>query len=930
MPDVDSSAGSPPCGGNGLQGRRRECEVLAGLIEEARSGRSAVLVVRGEPGVGKTALLDHVVGSASDLRLVRAVGVESEMELPFAALYQLCVPLFDGLGRIPAPQRAALETAFGQTVGPVPNRFLIGLAVLSLLSEAAVERPLLCVVDDAQWLDQASAQALAFAARRLHAEPVLMVFAAREPGTDFSGLPQLLLDGLRDADALRLLDSVVHGPLDEQVRLRIVAEARGNPLALVELPHAPNRLAGGFGLPQVLPLPGRIEESFRRRIAGLPDQTRLLLQLVAADPVGDPVLVWRAAARLGIPVQAAEPAVEAGLLMFGPRVSFRHPLVRSAAYRSASLQVRQAVHGALAESTDAGLDPDRRAWHRAQAAPGPDEDVADALERCADRAQARGGMAAAAAFLERAAALTPAPVPRAQRALAAASAKVLAGAYDAAQQLLDLAQAGPLDEPRLAHADLLRAQLAYASNRGSDAAPLLLRAAERLERSDIGLARATYLHAVNAALFAGRLAVPGGFPVDVARAVRAAPRPPDPPSAPDLLLDGLAAHYTEGYAAGLPLLRQALTAFELGLSALQEPRLLTPAWNAALHLWDVDAWDRLSAWHLTWARGTGALSELPLGLNSRAVLLLFFGELAAAAALVDEAQAATEVTGGGLTAYGALALAALRGREDRARTLIDTARREVVQRGEGIGTATAAWADALLYNGTGSYHRALAAAESGSRDQDDLGLTAWSTVELVEAAVRSGSPERAADALPRLTEMTSASGTAWALGVGARSRALLGRGQHAEELYREALEHLDGTRLRTDLARAHLLFGEWLRRENRRTDAHEHLHRAYEMLSAMGADGFAERARRELLATGATVRRRSVEAGNELTAQESQIARLARDGLTNPEISTQLFISARTVEWHLRKVFAKLGISSRRQLRTALAGPRPGGGAQPD
>ena len=910
----------------GLRGRRSECEVLGGLIEEARGGRSAVLVVRGEAGVGKTALLDHMVGSVPDLTLVRAVGVESEMELPFAALHQLCAPLLDRLDRIPAPQRAALETAFGLRSGAVPDRFLIGLAVLSLLSETAGERPLACVVDDAQWLDQASAQALAFAARRLHAEPVLVVFAAREPGADFRGLPQLVLEGLRDADARRLLDSVVRWPLDEQVRQRIVAEARGNPLALVELPrgHSPGRLAGGFGLPEVLPLPGRIEESFRQRIAGLPGQTRLLLQLAAADPVGDPVLVWRAAAQLGIPTQAAEPATEAGLLVFGTRVSFRHPLVRSAAYRSASRQVRQAVHAALAEATDASLDPDRRAWHRAQAAPGPDEDVAGELEHCADRAQARGGLAAAAAFLERATALTPAPVRRAERALAAAAAKVQAGAYDAALHLLDLAQAGPLDGPRRARVDLLRAQLAFASNCGSDAAPLLLKAAKRLEGSDVDLARATYLDAVNAALFAGRLAVPGGGPPEVARAARAAPRPARPPRAPDLLLDGLAAHYTEGYAAGLPILRQALTAFGRELSDQQELHWLLPACHAAFHLWDVDAWDTLSKRAVEHARDVGALSELPTALNSRAYVLLFFGELTAAAALIDEAQTATEVTGGSLTPYGALGLAALRGREEEARTLIDATRKEVLQRGDGIGLTTTAWADAMLCNGVGRYREALAAAETGGGNPNDLGVAAWSTVELIEAAARSGSPERATDALRRLSETTSASGTAWALGIEARSRALLSRGEHAERLYREAIEQLGRTRLRTELARAHLLYGEWLRRENRRTDAREQLHHAYEMLSAMGAEGFAERARQELAATGQKVRKHAVETDDRLTAQEAQIARLARNGLTNPEISTQLFISPRTVEWHLRKVFAKLGISSRRQLRVALPGTRPG------
>ena len=507
-----------------LRGRDSECEVLTRLLEGARGGRGAALVVQGEAGVGKTALLDYAVESASDLRVVRAVGVESEMELAFAALHQLCGPMLDRLGRLPGPQRAALGTAFGLESGPAPDLFFVGLAVLSLLSEAAGERPLVCVVDDAQWLDRVSAQALGFAARRLLAESVLVVFAAREPGADLRGLPELVVEGLQDPDARELLDSVVRWPLDERVAERIVAETRGNPLALLELPRglSPAELDGGFGLPDVLPLPGRIEQSFLRRVESLPEQSRLLLVVAAAEPLGDPALVWRAAGKLGILAQAVAPAAAAGLVEIGTRVRFRHPLVRSAAYRSASLEERRAVHRALAEATDPQIDPDRRAWHRAQATPGPDEDVAAELERSAGRAQARGGLAAAAAFLERSANLTADPTRRAERTLAAAQFNVQAGAFDAALGLLVAAECGTLDEFGYARVDLLRGRVASASSAGSEAPAQLLKAARRLEPLDITLARETYLDAWGAALFAGRLASAGNL-LEVSRAARDVP-----------------------------------------------------------------------------------------------------------------------------------------------------------------------------------------------------------------------------------------------------------------------------------------------------------------------------------------------------------------------------------------------------------------------
>jgi DNA-binding CsgD family transcriptional regulator len=652
----------------------------------------------------------------------------------------------------------------------------------------------------------------------------------------------------------------------------------------------------------------------------LPEQTRRLLLLAAADPVGDPALVWRAAASLGIPAEAATPAADDGLMEFGRQVLFRHPLVRSAAYRSASPHDRRDAHRALAEATDPQLDPDRRAWHRAQAAPGPDEDVARELERSAGRAQARGGLAAAAAFLERAAMLTPDPGRRAGRALDAAQAKTEAGAFDEARDLLAVAEAGPLTDFQRARVDLVRARLAYVASKGSDAPPMLLEAARRLEPIDAGLSRAAYLDALAAAMFAGRLASPGGSVLEVARAAGAAPRPPHAPRASDLLLDGLAAHYNQGYAAGLPILHRALAAFGTEMSAAEELRWLWLAYVSALHVWDDDRWEALSGRYLQLARRVGALSELPLALSSRAHGLLFAGELSAAASVVQEMQVAIEATGSNLAPYGALALAAFRGDEATAIALIETTLKEATLRGEGIGITVAEWANALLNNGLGRYQQALAAAQRATGHDRGLGRGEnWAVAELIEAATRSGMTETAADAYRRLAEMTSAAGTDWALGIQARSHALLSEGQVAEQLYREAIARLGRTRIRVDLARAHLLYGEWLRRERRSRDAREQLRTACGLLEAMGVEGFADRARRELRATGETARKRTAGGRDEeLTAQEAQIARMAREGLSNPEIGARLFISARTVQYHLRKIFAKLGISSRAQLDHVL------------
>ena len=899
--------------------RRNECGVLDGLLSGARSGHSGVLLLRGEPGVGKTALIEHAIDSASDLRVVRVAGVESERELSFAGLHQLCAPMFDRLDRLPTPQRDALETTFGLRAGPVPDRFLVSLAVLSLLAEVAEERPLMCVVDDAQWFDRSSMQTLAFVARRLFAESVALLIAVREPRDDLSGLPELMLEGLPDIDARELLASVIPWRLDDRVREQIVVETRGNPLALLELPRglSPAQLAGGFGLPSALPLSGRIEESFQRRLGALPEKTQRLLLIAASEPVGDSTLLWRAAERLGIAAPVVGSPESAGLLEIGRTVRFRHPLVRSAVYRAAAPEERRTVHAALAEVTDPEIDPDRRAWHLAEAAADPDDDVAAELERCASRAQARGGLAAAAAFMERAATLSVEQSRVVQRALAAAQLKFEAGSLDEAFSLLGLAGRDASSDVQLARVDLLRAQIEFASRRSNTAPRLLLKAARDLEALDPETARSTYLEAVTAALFAGRLAQGCGT-VEVSQAALAAPAPPGLPSPTDLLLQGLAVRFTDGYAAGAPILRQALSAFRR--EAILPPEVARWSWLAcwaASDLWEDETWTLLSTRQLEGARDAGALTAIPLVVPARSFIHAISGELDTAASLVEEMRAVTEATGIDIAPYGALWLAALRGRETDARELIETTQREALARGEGFALAATEFATAALCNGLGRYDEALSAVSQAAESSYEMGLP-WAVPELIEAAVRCEQTELAKRALERLTETSHASATDWARGVEARSRALLSADDDAEALYREAIQRLTRSRIRLEHARAHLLYGEWLRHQERRADAREQLRTAHEMLAGMGAEAFAGRAERQLLANGEKFRKRPADATSDLTVQETEIARMARDGLSNPEIGTRLFLSPRTVEWHLRKVFHKLGISSRSQLSAAL------------
>ena len=918
------SIGSGPHEPRRLVGRHRECGELDRLVEAVRAGESRAVVVHGEPGSGKTVLLDYLVRRAGGCRIARMVGMQSEMELAFAGVHQLCTPMLDHVDSIPVPQRDALWTALGLAAGPPPDRFLVGLAVLSLLSEAAREGPLIGVIDDEQWLDQASAQALGFAARRLGADPVGLVFASRNPGRDLAGLPDLDVSGLGEEDARVLLDSALTGPLDAQVRDLIVAETHGNPLALLQLPRglSPAQLAGGFGLPAAAPLAGRIEESFLHELAALPAETRRLVQLAAADPTGDRALIWRAAVRLGIPVQAAVLAEEAGLAAFAPGVRFRHPLVRSAAYRSAAIADRKELHAALAEVTDPIADPDRRAWHRAQAAPGPDEDVAAELERSAGRAQARGGLAAAAAFLEHAVLLTADPARHASRALAAARASMLAGAFGQARQLLmvaDRSGAGRRDEYASAQADLLRGQIAFASSAGGEAPELLVTAAKRLEPFDVALARQTYLEAWVAAYFAGRSAGAGSL-LEVARAARSAPEPDGEPGPLDLLLDGLAVLVTDGRAAAVSLLDRTAQIFAGDQIAVDE--IQSYGWLAGLTaviLWDEDRWYAIQARQLQACREAGLLPRLVLDLNTMAQLLIFRGDFPAAESLAVEAAEIAAATGTRFVPYAALMLAGFRGAEAEAAQLIATVITDARAAGQGHGIRAAHRNSAILHNGLGRYELAQAEAQQAVDEEPLLGASVQVLPELIEAASRTGQIQLAADALIRLAEAANVGQSDWGHGIYLRCRALLADGAGAESWYREAIDRLSRTGIRPEAARAHLLYGEWLRRENRRTDARVQLRTAHDLFTAIGMEAFAERARRELLATGEKVRRRAAGTSDQLTPQEAQIAQLARAGLSNAEIGAQLFLSTRTVEWHLRKVFIKLGISSRRQLHAALA-----------
>ena len=916
-----------------LRGRETECATIDGLVANINPGSAQVLVLRGEAGAGKTALLGYLVERARVHHVVQIAGVESDMELAFAGLQQLCAPLLGYLDGVAEPQRNALEVAFGRAAGAAPDRFLVGLAVLGLLAAAAAVRPVVWIIDDAQWLDQVTVQTLAFVARRLLAEPVAVVFAVRDSPELLGDLPELFVTGLSDPDARELLESVMLGGMDPRVRDRIVAETRGLPLAILEVPRSISaaELSGGFWISGKRSSPAAVEKSYVGRIKALPERTQLLLLVAAAEPMGDAGLFLGAAARLGVPVDALAPAEADGLIDFGPQMRFRHPLIRSAAYRAADLAERRTVHRALADATDADSDPDRRAWHAAQGAAGPDDGVAADLERSAERAQRRGGVAAAATFLERATALTADPALRGSRALAAAQAKRDAADTSAAHELLTIAACSDLSAAQQAEVSRLRAQMDFVRSRSgetgaprvADTAAALLDAARRLERLDDYSSRECYLEAIAALIYAGRLGDPDALEATAKAALNALADTAEDLRPVDLLLKGTAQRITGGRGEGSEVLRAALT--EMCAQAdsdaaavrrwLRVPGFPILQESASHELWDETAVRHLSTAAVRHARETGALAGLPRALTYRAGVHLVSGEFTMAEQLLGEAASITEATGHkSPVRYHSVLLAAWRGDATTAGELIEAAARDGASRGEGRLQGLSCYASAVLNNGLAHYDQALAAARQAC-DYVDLGFHGWCLYELVEAATRSGEGSVAQAAARQLAVSAGSSGTDWGLGLLAGAQAMLAADQTAEEMFTEAIERLSRTPIVVHLARVRLLYGEWLRRVNRRSDARRELAASYDMFDQVGARGFAERAGRELAATGDKVRRQQSRTGGELTAQEAQIARLAAEGLTNQEIGAQLFISSHTVEWHLRKVFPKLGVSSRRQLR---------------
>ena len=844
-----------------LVGRQRETSELDDLLLSVRSAQSGVRVLRGEAGIGKSALLAHVRAQATDVTLVQARGVEADMELAWASLHQLCLPLLGAVDDLPVPQRDALRVAFGLATGDPPDRFLVGLAVLTLLTRASETAPVVAVVDDAQWLDQISLQTLDFVARRLLAEAVGMVFAVREPEGDglLRELPELRLTGLDPPSAGALLESVVEGHLEPPVRDRLVAETQGNPLALLELSRGRSaaELVYGEGAAELRSIPGRVEQDYARRLDALSGDTRTLLLLVAAEPVGDARLLLRAAEILGIAPDVA-PARDAGLIELAEPVRFRHPLARSAVYRAASPEDRRAAHRALALATDPAGEPDRRAWHAAQAAAGPDEDVAESLERAAGRARQRGGVAAEAGLLEQAVKLTPDPARRGRRALAAAEAYFSAAAPTSAGELVTIGGLCPLGRTDQARLSRLRAQLLFAQNRSEDAAPLLLDAADRFAAEGSGLARETFLQAISTTVFAGRVHGPHGARA-AAEAARTSGAPPSGSEASDLLLDGIATLLADGARDGLPALRRAVgplihEALD-NREAVMRWLIHAPVAQEAFihHLWDFDAWDAMATRSVGLARGIGALSMLPLALVFQAGVDFHRGDVVTALARIAESDAVCASTGNAPLRYASLVLTAWLGDEPATVEVLDGAARSAVTHGEASLLGVSGYAQGVLYNGLGRFDLALAGARQGI-DHDGFNFVGWALAEHIEAAVYCGERAQAEDSLRRLAELTGAAGTDWALGIRSRCAALLSTGDEADRLFREARDLLDREGIAVQVARTYLLHGEALRREGDRTRAREHLWEAYRRFESLRLLAFAERARREIGAAGGRAR----------------------------------------------------------------------------
>lgn len=906
--------------GSGLVGRTAECARLEHELQKARDGKAAILVLRGRQGLGKSALLDHAVSRASGFRVIRARAVASETQLSYAALQVLCAQLLDDVGELPSVQRDALATAMGQLRGSDPDRFLLGLATLNLVAGAAGSRPLLCIIDDAQWLDQPTAQALAFVARRLESKPVVLLFATRDHADvgALHGLPELRLQGLPHVDTRRLLARSIPGPIDPIVADRIVEETRGNPQALLELTRAasPAEMAGGFGLSPSRDVSPQIGEELLQQVLALPPQSRQLLLTAAAEPLGDPRLLWRAAAELQLPRTAAGPLRSEGLLSLALRVVFPRPLLRFAVHQLATDEERRDVHFALALATDPARDPDHHVWHLAHAADGPDEALASELERLAPVARRRGGLPAAAAFLEQATVLTLHRGRLADRAIAAAEAKRAAGDDHHATRLLSTAEMCPLDDQRQGSLQRLRAHISSAGNR-----EILVEAARRMQAVRPELARTTYLEAVAGAMAAGRLQ-PAGRSAEIAEAALMAP-PTSRPTASDRLLDGLATRLTGGRQESRKPLADALAAFRATDLSDRDALWAGLAGRVAADLWDDDAWDALSRRAVQYAKDSGSVADLPAALDRQAVAEVHFGGFSVASHLLAAIPAAGCTTGTGRVAHASMLLTAWCGRGEQARRQLEAARRDALGRGDGLALTVGALSAAVLFAGQGRYDEALQSAREAAEDTggpDEFEYRSWALAELVEAAARTGDLGEASLAFRRLEDLTHESASEWALGTRALLRALISEDDEAERWYREAVDRLTRCKIRTQLARAQLLYGEWLRRRGRRSDARVPLRAAWNLLTTMGATAFTERAHRELLATGERAQARSVVASRQLTPQEIRIAGMARDGLSNPAIGARIFVSPRTVEYHLGKVFAKLGISCRGELHRALPG----------
>jgi DNA-binding CsgD family transcriptional regulator len=908
-----------------LLGRVVETGALEGVLAAVRDGLSGVLVLRGEAGVGKTSLLDWAATQAGDMQVARVAGAEAEMDMGFAGLHQLLVPFLGGFEGLPAPQRQALGSAFGLVAGPPPDRFLVGMAALTVLTDAAAVRPVLCLIDDAQWLNRVSIEVLGFVARRLYADRVGMVFATRtrqeeDRAVVLAGLQELTVGGLAEEAAQELLAASAGAQVDRQVSFRIAADTEGNPLALVELAAelTAAELSGAEPLDWPLRFEGRLDELYRSQVRALPGSTQTLLLLAAADPTGEPALIWNAARNLGIDPEAGEAAGVERLVSWEPRVRFRHPLIRSAVYYAAPAAARRGAHQALAAVTDPEVDPDRRAWHLAEGAAGPDEQVAAELERSADRARGRGGWGSGAAFLERAAALTPDEGHQARRMLAAAENRLAAGEAPAARALLSLAAPRLTDALDRARARRLEGQSLYAAGQMPEATSVLLDAARMFQPAETGLARDTLLDAFVAAQFSG-----GAWMAEFLRAVRSAPKVADSRvSLADLLLDGFAAVGERRYAAGAALLRQAIVPLAAGQPISDDalPHLMAVGQAAGL-LYDDSARYQMEKRWVAELRGRGAMAALLTALGIQLSVQVQEGRFADAEATLAEGRALSEATGYrailGAYAWQELWALARQGREADTRQLAARMLREYAGPGKRYEVLRVHGALATLELGLGDYAAAVHHALEALPRENILGFAAFADV--VEAGTRCGERETAAAALEAFTPWALASGTDLALGLLARSRALLADDDHAEAEYRLGVDHLQRCRLVPELARAHQVYGEWLRRQRRRRDARDQLRRAFEMFDEMGMTAFAGRARAELRATGERARPRSLGTPEVLTAQEAQIARLAAERLSNREIAGQLFISARTVEYHLHKVFRKLDVTSRVQLARTFA-----------